>query len=91
MRQFAGAKLPEPFLPRVGGQHHQEWVTAIKTGSPTGSPFSYAGPLTKANHLGNVAYRAGQKIEWDTANLKIPNAPDAERFLTDREHALASS
>lgn len=80
--QFAGAKLPEPFLPRVGGQHHQEWVTAIKTGSPTGSPFSYAGPLTEANHLGNVAFRAGQKIEWDTANLKIPNAPDAERFLT---------
>ncbi|HEV7280860.1 MAG TPA: Gfo/Idh/MocA family oxidoreductase [Pirellulaceae bacterium] len=80
--QFDGAKLPEPFLPRVGGQHHQEWVTAIKTGSPTGSPFSYAGMLTEANHLGNVAFRAGQKIEWDSANLKIPNAPDAERFLT---------
>jgi predicted dehydrogenase len=80
--QFDGAKLPEPFLPRVGGQHHQEWVTAIKTGSPTGSPFSYAGMLTEANHLGNVAFRAGQKIEWDSANLKIPNAPDAERFLS---------
>jgi predicted dehydrogenase len=80
--QFDGAKLPDPFLPRVGGQHHQEWVTAIKTGSPTGSPFSYAGMLTEANHLGNVAFRAGQKIEWDTANMKIPNAPDAERFLS---------
>jgi hypothetical protein len=28
-----------------------------------------------------VAYRAGKKIQWDGKNLKIPNAPEAERFL----------
>ena len=31
--------------------------------------------------MGNVAYRAGKKIEWDAENMRIPNAPDAERFL----------
>jgi hypothetical protein len=54
---------------------------ACKTGSPTGSPFSYAGPLTEANHLGNVAYRAGRRLEWDRGEHAVPNAPEAERFL----------
>ena len=30
--------------------------------------FEYAGWLTEANHLGNVAYRAGKKLEWDPVN-----------------------
>jgi hypothetical protein len=31
--------------------------------------------------LGLVAYRVGQKIEWDAANLKATNCPDADRFI----------
>jgi len=31
--------------------------------------------------LGNVAFRAGKKIEWDAKNLRISNAPEAEKFL----------
>jgi hypothetical protein len=31
--------------------------------------------------LGNVAYRAGQKIEWDAKNLKVTNAPAAMNFV----------
>jgi predicted dehydrogenase len=77
---------PEPFIPDSPGQH-QEWLNAIQSGGPTSSPFSYAGPLTEANHLGNVAYRAGQKIEWDRVNLRIPNCPTAERFLTREPRA----
>src|SRR5262249_3672044 len=60
---------------------HAAWVEACKTGGTTLSHFSYAGPLTEANHLGNVAFRAGRKIEWDSANLRIRNAPDAEQYL----------
>jgi hypothetical protein len=61
--------------------HHAEWIHAAKTGAPTTCPFSYSGPLTETAHLGNVAFRASTKIEWDAANLKIPNAPAAEAFL----------
>ena len=32
-------------------------------------------------HLGNVAYRAGKKLEWDAGNLRCPNAPEADQFL----------
>ena len=43
--------------------------------------FEYAGWLTEANHLGNVAYRAGKKLEWDAARLCATNAPEAEPFI----------
>ena len=44
-------------------------------------PFSYSGLLTEANHLGNVAYRAGKRIEWDPVGMRIRNAPEAEAYL----------
>ena len=78
--KFKGFTPPEPTIPNSIG-HHKEWLQACRTGSPTSCHFGYSGRLTEANHLGNVAYRAGKKIEWDTKNLRIPNAPDAERFL----------
>ncbi len=79
--KFKDFTPPAPFIPDSPGQQ-REWLNAITNGTPTASPFAtYAGPLTIANHLGNVAYRAGKKIEWDGVNLKIKNAPEAERFL----------
>ncbi len=79
--RFADFEPPQPFLPDSPG-HHQEWVAACLTGSPTGSPFSYAGPLTEANHLGNVAFRAGGKIHWDAKAMRITNHEAANRFLS---------
>jgi predicted dehydrogenase len=78
--KFTGYEPPEPFIPKSLG-HHAEWVHACKTGEPTTCNFDYAGRLTEANHLGNVAYRAGERLEWDAANLRITNHSDAERFL----------
>jgi predicted dehydrogenase len=80
-KDFKDYEGPEPFLPVSPGQH-EEWLIACKTGSPTGSPFRYAGPLSEANHLGNVAYRAGKKIEWDAANLLVTNCPDANQYIS---------
>ena len=78
--QFEDFTPPPRTIPESLG-HHKEWLHACKTGAPTTCHFGYSGRLTEANHLGNVAYRAGKKIEWDTKNLRIPNAPDAEQFL----------
>ena len=78
--KFADFKGPDPFIPRSPG-HHQDWVTACKGGAPTLSNFEYAGLLTEANHLGNVAFRAGKKIQWDTKEMRATNAPNAERFI----------
>src|SRR5687767_15319426 len=78
--KFDGFKNPAPSIPDSIG-HYNEWVQACKTGSPTTCNFDYAGALTEAVLLGNVAYRAGQKIEWDAKNLKVLNAPAAMNFV----------
>lgn len=73
-------RRPERSIPKSLG-HHAEWIHACKTGAPTTCHFGYAGLLTEANHLGNVAYRVGKKLEWDTVKMYCPNAPEAEPFL----------
>jgi len=80
VKEFQDFKPPEPFIPSSIG-HWAEWVQACKTGSPTMSNFEYAGWLTEANHLGNVAYRTGKKLEWNPETLKAANAPESERFI----------
>lgn len=71
---------PPQSIPKSLG-HHAEWIHACKTGAPTTCHFGYAGWLTEANHLGNVAYRTGKTLEWDAAALRATNAPEADRFL----------
>ncbi len=78
--KFKDFTAPTPSIPNSIG-HHLEWIQACKTGSPTTCHFGYAGPLTETVLLGNVAYRSGKKIEWDAENMKIPNAPEAEKLL----------
>jgi len=78
--EFADFKPPEPFLPRVKS-HHDEWIQACKNGTPTGANFEYSGWLTEANHLGNVAFRTGQKLEWDPIKMRATNTSNAEPFI----------
>jgi predicted dehydrogenase len=80
-KAFADFKRP-PKTIRDSLGHHAEWLHACKTGTATTCPFSYSGALTEANHLGNVAYRAGKRIQWDAKRLRIPNLSSAERFLS---------
>ncbi|MBX6312845.1 MAG: Gfo/Idh/MocA family oxidoreductase [Isosphaeraceae bacterium] len=68
-KDYADYQPPEPTLPRPRG-HHQEWIEACKTGRPTGTSFDYSGPLTELVLLGNVALRAGRKIDWDAPNMR---------------------
>jgi predicted dehydrogenase len=80
LEKFADFHAPPKTIPDSIG-HHAEWIAACKTGAPTTCNFDYAGALTEAVLLGNVAYRVGQRIEWDAPNLRITNVPDAARFL----------
>jgi len=77
---FADFKGPDRFIPRSSG-HHLDWVAACKGGPATLSNFEYAGLLTEANHLGNVAFRSGKKIQWDTEEMRATNVPDAEQYI----------
>ncbi len=78
--QFKDFKRPDPFIPKSLG-HHAEWIHACKTGAPTTCHFDYAGALTIANHLGNVAYRVGKKLDWDAKRLQARKCPEADRYI----------
>lgn len=77
---FKDFQRPPQTIPESIG-HHKEWLHACKTGAATTCPFSYSGPLTEANHLGNVAYRTGKKLKWDSQKLQAANLPEAARFI----------
>jgi len=85
-KDFALVQKPPQKLPRNGrgdSGMKEEWVKAIKEGKPdiAMSNFGYAGMLTEFILLGNVAIKAGKKLEFDGPNLKITNAPEANQFL----------
>ncbi|MEI7774909.1 MAG: Gfo/Idh/MocA family oxidoreductase [Verrucomicrobiota bacterium] len=64
------------------GNHYHAWVDAVLAGTETSDNFDYAGPLTEAVLLGNVATRIpGVTLEWDAAAMRLPGHPEAERFL----------
>jgi hypothetical protein len=47
------------------------------------SNFEFAGRLTEAMLLGNIAVRfAGQKLEWDAAALTFRNSPGATALVS---------
>jgi hypothetical protein len=79
-KDFAGFVPPAPTIPNSPG-HYVEWIEACKGGKPSLANFEYSGWTTEANHLGNVAYRVGKKLEWDAAAMKATNAPEADRFI----------
>jgi predicted dehydrogenase len=78
---------PPKLLPRSVG-HYREWIEACKGGAPAGSNFDWAGPLTEAVLLGNIALRlemreemTGKKLLWDPESFRIANSEEAGQFL----------
>lgn len=79
-KDFAGFAPPGKTIPDSIG-HHAEWVLACKMGGPTTCNFDYSGALTESVLLGNVAYRTGKKLEWDSKRLRANGCPEAGAFI----------
>jgi predicted dehydrogenase len=63
--------------------HYHHFVDACLGGEKTESHFAQSGPMTEAILLGTVAIRVpGQLLKWDAENMRFPNHPDAERYLS---------
>jgi len=76
---------PPKTLPRIqGGKdgHEQNWIRACKGGEPACSNFDYAGPMTEAVVMGNLALRSlGEKLLWDGKNMKVINDDKANEYV----------
>jgi len=72
---------PPRVLARSPG-HYREWIDACRGGPPAGSNFvDHSGLLTETCMLGNVALRAGRKLDWDGPKMKVTNDAGANRLL----------
>ena len=73
---------PPQKLPRIANEDHEmNWVAAAKGATDASSPFEYAARLTEVMLLGVVALRAGKKIEYDGAAMRVTNVAAANDFL----------
>ena len=61
--------------------HRAEWIAACKSGAPTLCNFDYSGAVTESVLLGNIAYRIGETLEWDAADLTFTNSSVANDYL----------
>lgn len=93
---FKGFAYPKDIK---GLNHYHRWIDAILEGTKTTDGFDYAGWLSEAAQLGNVATRLPKRpvnsrgrltvppedinvLEWDAANLRFKNSPEANALLT---------
>lgn len=77
--KWVGFEAPAQSIPNSVG-HYNEWLNAIRNGTPTTCNFDYSGALTETVLLGNVAYRAETGFDWNAAELEA-NSAAAQKFI----------
>ena len=80
---YQGGKIKNVSYPKLEPRNHYlDFVDCIRAGKEKPSAnFDYSGPMTEAVLLGCLAsIFPQQELKWDAANLKFPDAPDANTF-----------
>jgi predicted dehydrogenase len=72
---------PERKLIPAMGHFQQEWIDACKGDLKTSCDFEYSGDMIEQLVLGLVAYRHGDRIEYDGATGRITNNEAANQLL----------
>ncbi len=63
--------------------HYHGWVDGIVDGKQPSDGFDYGTLLTEVSQLGNLSnHFLNETLEWDAENLKFPNKPEADKYLT---------
>ena len=74
---------PNRRLARIPDENHEmNWADAAKGKTEPSCPFEYAAKLTEVMLLGVVALRAGRKIAYDAANMRVTNDDQANEYLS---------
>jgi predicted dehydrogenase len=66
------------------GHFQKEWTNACKGDLKTSCDFDYSGKLIELMLLGLVAYRAGEKLEYNPAAGRVTNNAKANEYLSRR-------
>jgi predicted dehydrogenase len=80
---------PPRKLARIPDEAHEmNWADAAKGTTQSTCPFEYAAKLTEVMLLGIVALRAGRKLEYDGAGMRVTNVPEANQFLARSDRKI---
>jgi predicted dehydrogenase len=72
---------PPRTLPRITTSHEVNWSDACKGKGQASTPIEYAAKLTEVMLLGVVALRAGTKIHYDGAEMRVTNSREGNDLL----------
>jgi hypothetical protein len=68
---------------RAAAGREAAWTAAFKGGPASYGDFQLAQPICDAVNLASISLRlGGRRLLWDSANAKISNLPEANKFLT---------
>ncbi len=75
-------KRPPKTIPRSIG-HRPEFIKACKDKKPEDAKagFAYSGPFVESLLVGVLAARLQKRIEWNSANMRAKNAPEADSII----------
>jgi hypothetical protein len=74
-------RVEKDLIPAMGN-FQQEWIDACKGDLKTSCDFDYSGDMIEQLLLGLVAYRHGDKIEYDAKAGRVTNSESANQFLS---------
>jgi hypothetical protein len=74
------ARTKDKVFPPMGN-FQKEWVNACKGSLKTTCDFDYSGTMIEQMLLGLVAYRVGEKLEYDGAAGRVTNNEKANELL----------
>jgi predicted dehydrogenase len=79
---MADYKKPDPWIARIDGDIHTDWIQACKGGTPACSNFDYSGPFAEMVEFGNLAVKTGKKLKWDNIKGEVMNVSDASSIVS---------
>jgi predicted dehydrogenase len=74
---------PPPSIPDSPG-HIREFLNAIKSRQRATCDIEYGHRLTKSGLMANIAYRTGERLDWDDAHERFTGHTRANRYVTRR-------
>ena len=78
--RYYNRRPADKILAPMGG-FQQQWIDACKGGLKTSCDFDYNGRMIEMMLLGLVAYRVGKSLDYDGANGRVTNSPEANDLL----------
>lgn len=75
------AGMPKGFQQTLTAGHHQDWIRAIRTGSPVADDIESAFRSDMVSNLADLCIRTGQPVRWDPKKETIVGNEEARKMI----------